>query len=35
MWRIFKNKMNQNKDIDRLSVGVAEFVMMRVRFLAK
>jgi hypothetical protein len=30
MWRILKKKLNQNKDADILSVGVAEFIMMRV-----
>lgn len=30
-----KKKKNQDKDIDRLSVRVTEFVMMRTRFVTK
>jgi hypothetical protein len=28
MWWIFKKKLNENKDIDRLSVQVSEFVLI-------
>jgi deoxyribodipyrimidine photolyase-like uncharacterized protein len=35
MWQILKKKMNQDRDTDRLSVGVAEFVIIGARFLAK
>jgi hypothetical protein len=35
MWRIFLKKLNENRNIDRLNIRVAGFVMIGARFVIK